>query len=299
MKAVFERLLTHCVNVYSGRTGRNGLPYIIHPLEVMASVVSLPEKIVALGHDYGEFRDVGELAEIGVSGDLLDRIGALAKRFPDDVPENDPRYCEYIWSLLGDPVCRKVKYYDLLTNAGYEESPAGDGRRWTGQYPHVVDLLKDAVVEGRLYFCSRSLYVNELSNFYMEPLNINGEIWKSGEHYYQAQKFAEGSPYADPATFRAIRDALTPGEAKQLSDLPLQTVPPLPGPYRIGVMETMLRVKFAPGTQMHRRLLQTGNLELIHESRTDLFWGQNRSGDGQNLLGKILMQIRETGRGQG
>ena len=30
--------------VYSGKTGRNGMPYILHPLEVMSKVESLPEK---------------------------------------------------------------------------------------------------------------------------------------------------------------------------------------------------------------------------------------------------------------
>lgn len=58
MKFVFERLLTHCAEVYSGKVGRNGMPYILHPLEMMSNVDSLLEKIVALAHDYGEFRDV-------------------------------------------------------------------------------------------------------------------------------------------------------------------------------------------------------------------------------------------------
>ena len=65
MKSVFERLLKHCVDVYSGKVGRNGMPYILHPLEVMNKVESLPGKIVALAHDYGEFRDVAELETIG------------------------------------------------------------------------------------------------------------------------------------------------------------------------------------------------------------------------------------------
>ena len=78
MKSVFERLLKHCVEVYSGKVGRNGMPYILHPLEVMSKVESLPEKIVALAHDYGEFRDINELAEIGVPEVLLNKIKWLA-----------------------------------------------------------------------------------------------------------------------------------------------------------------------------------------------------------------------------
>ena len=126
----------------------------------------------------------------------------------------------------------------------------------------------------------------------MERLEIEGRCWKSGEHYYQAAKFAADSPYADPAFFDTIRDAATPGEAKQLADTRLQSMAPLPDEYRIKVMIAMLHAKFAPGTQMLHRLLQTGDLELVHESQTDFFWGRNRSGGGQNLLGRLLMQIR-------
>ena len=54
-------------------------------------------------------------------------------------------------------------------------------------------------------------------------------------------------------------------------------------------------VKFAPGTFARKRLMQTGDLELIHLSGSDFFWGQNRKGDGQNLLGKALMQMRNSG----
>ena len=109
MKFIFERILKHCVEVYSGKTGQNGMPYILHPLEGMSKVESLPEKIVALAHDYGEFRDIAELEALGVFSTLLDKIRLLAKTFPDDVPEDDPRYCDYIWDLLADPICRKVR----------------------------------------------------------------------------------------------------------------------------------------------------------------------------------------------
>ena len=297
MKFIFERLLKHCVDVYSGKVGQNGMPYILHPLEVMSKVESLPEKIVALAHDYGEFRDVSELETIGVPEVLLNKIKLLAKTFPDDVPKDDPRYCDYIWNLLTDPVCRKVKYADLLVNNGYEDSPAGDGRRFTGQYPRAMALLADAV-EGKLYFNSRTPYLDIFSNFHEEPLQINGEIWKTGEHFYQAAKFAKTGLQPDEEIYHTIINAETPGTAKRLADeyfseenkgrshQALRT---------FQAMATMLNVKFAPGTLARKRLMQTGDLELIHLSGSDFFWGQNRKGDGKNLLGKALMQMRNSG----
>ena len=297
MKSVFERLLKHCVEVYSGKTGRNGMPYILHPLEVMSEVESLPEKIVALAHNYGEFRDVAELGAIGVPEVLIGNIKLLAKTFPDDIPEDDPQYCDYIWNLLADPICCKVKYADLMVNHGYEDSPAGDGRRFTGQYPRAMALLADAV-EGKIYFNSRTPYFNIFSNFYEEPLQINGEFWKSGEHFYQAAKFAKTGLQPDEEIYHTIINAETPGTAKRLAD-----------EYFSGenkecshqalrtfiAMATMLNVKFAPGTLVRKRLMQTGDLELIHLSGSDFLWGQNRKDDGKNLLGKALMQMRNSG----
>ena len=297
MKSVFERLLKHCVDVYSGRVGRNGMPYILHPLEVMSKVESLPEKIVALAHDYGEFRDVAELETIGVPEVLIGNIKLLAKAFPDDVPEDDQRYSDYIWNLLADPICRKVKYADLLVNNGYEDSPAGDGRRFTGQYPHAMALLADAV-EGKIYFNSRTPYFDIFSNFYDEPLKIEGEIWKTGEHFYQAAKFAKTGLQPDEEIYHTIINAETPGTAKRLADeyfseenkgrshQALRT---------FVAMSQMLTVKFAFGTLARKRLIQTGDLELVHLSGSDFFWGQNRKGDGKNLLGKALMQMRNSG----
>ena len=297
MKTVFERLLKHCVDVYSGKTGRNGMPYLLHPLEVMGKVESLPEKIVALAHDYGEFRNVAELETIGVPEMLLDKIKLLAKTFPDDVPEDAPQYCDYIWNLLADPICRKVKYADLQVNNGYEDSPASEGRRFTGQYPRAMALLADAV-EGKIYFNSRTPYFNIFSNFYEEPLQINGEFWKSSEHFYQAAKFAKNGLQEDANIYRLIVEAETPGTAKKLADEyfseenKLRTHQAL---RTFQAMATMLNVKFAPGTLARKRLMQTGDLELVHLSGSDFFWGRNRKGDGKNLLGKALMQMRNSG----
>ena len=198
---------------------------------------------------------------------------------------------------FADPVCRKVKYADLLVNNGYEDSPAGDGCRFTGQCPRVMALLADAVA-GKLYFNSRTPYLDIFSNFYEEPLQINGEFWKSGEHFYQAAKFAKTGLQPDEEIYHTIINAETPGTAKRLADeyFSGENKECFHQALRTFVaMATMLNVKFAPGTLARKRLMQTGDLELIHLSGSDFFWGQNRKDDGKNLLGKALMQMRNSG----
>ena len=245
-----------------------GLPYITHPLEVMSAARSMPEKILALVHDYGELRAPEELVGFGIPTEMIDKVRLLAKDFPADVPEMDPRYCKYVWNLLGDPMCRRVKYFDLATNDGFEEVPDAAAPA-CGKYPGVMQLLADAAY-GRLYFKSKSLYVNLFSNFYPVELVIDGEKWKSAEHFYQAAKFSRHYGFCrKPAVYEAIRDAEHAGIAKQIADENFNEPDRETWdrtPLKLAVTAMMLTAKFAPGTDAWTSLRKTGDLELVHGS---------------------------------
>lgn len=62
---------------------------------------------------------------------------------------------------------------------------------------------------------------------------------------------------------------------------------------KVGVMRMLLERKFAPGTDFAARLLATGDERLVHLSPWDLFWGADDAGYGENLLGKLIMGIRD------
>src|SRR5690606_37875392 len=62
---------------------------------------------------------------------------------------------------------------------------------------------------------------------------------------------------------------------------------------KVEVMERLLRQKFAPGTELARKLVATGDAQLIeYNTWGDTFWGVC-DGTGQNWLGRLLMKIRE------
>lgn len=62
---------------------------------------------------------------------------------------------------------------------------------------------------------------------------------------------------------------------------------------KLRVMEYLLRQKFAARTELAAKLIATGNEELIEGNTwNDRFWGVCR-GQGENHLGKLLMQIRK------
>lgn len=126
-----------------------------------------------------------------------------------------------------------------------------------------------------------------LSNFHVGDLLINGQIWPSVEHYFQAVKTN------DPLRREAIRLASSPGEAKSMGTSRSQTVlRPDWEAIKIRVMRYALRHKFVPVNSEGAYLLNTGHALLIEGNDWgDRFWGMVNGG-GENWLGHLLMARR-------
>lgn len=128
-----------------------------------------------------------------------------------------------------------------------------------------------------------------LSNFWPATVVLDGMVFRSTEHAYQAAKFD------DVAVRVQIQAAPSPGQAKKLGRL----WAPRPDwdSVRIDVMLDLLRQKFSPDAALSDRLLATGDAELIEGCYWhDSFWGVCNCGrcpPGQNHLGKLLMKIRD------
>lgn len=117
-----------------------------------------------------------------------------------------------------------------------------------------------------------------LSNFFPVIIRTDNRDWPSAEHLYQAfktddfeeQELIRTQPTAVEAMRRGRRNTLQEGW----------------GP--TAAMHLVLRLKFANPT-MRRRLLDTGDAELIENNRGP--WGGKDGGE--NRLGKLLMGLRE------
>lgn len=125
-----------------------------------------------------------------------------------------------------------------------------------------------------------------LSNFWMSPFRWNGHAWKSSEHAYQAMKAIHRND------FIAIRNAETPLLAKRLARR-VEIRKDWDKAWRLTYMRSILDAKFAPGSELAQKILDTGDAELI-EGNTwgDEFWGVC-NGVGKNYLGRMLMEIRD------
>jgi hypothetical protein len=135
-------------------------------------------------------------------------------------------------------------------------------------------------------FFSKSESYREFSNFAPFPIEIDGAIWPSVEHYYQAQKFA------DPALQEKIRTAKKPVIAKSLAAKYRQGARADWNEAKDAVMERAVRAKFAQHEALRALLLATGEEPLAEAAPIEYYWGVGEDGTGQNKLGLLLMHLR-------
>lgn len=130
-----------------------------------------------------------------------------------------------------------------------------------------------------------------LDNFYHAPIDMPGiGRCDTVEHAFQAAKARNRKAR------ERIRTAGSPGTAKAIGKNPKLTQRRRDWErVRYGVMRTALEVKFATYPDLLALLKSTGSRE-IQEGNTwgDTVWGLV-DGEGQNWLGRMLMDIRDNG----
>lgn len=125
------------------------------------------------------------------------------------------------------------------------------------------------------------------SNYSAIPVTYKGYTYPTSEHAYQTTKFANHLDISEK-----IKHASSPSVAKKLSlhyevkkrkdwdNIKLQ------------IMTDIIHHKAQQHKEIQKKLLATGNDEIIENSMDDYFWGCGKDGSGQNKMGKIWMQIR-------
>lgn len=127
----------------------------------------------------------------------------------------------------------------------------------------------------------------DFSNFAPYPIRLDGETWPTSEHYFQAQKFT------DLAYRKQIQRARGPHQAARLGRDRKQKLRRDWEGIKVGVMRKAVEAKFTQHPELRALLLSTGDAKLVEHTERDDFWGDGGDGRGQNMLGRILMQVRE------
>jgi len=137
-----------------------------------------------------------------------------------------------------------------------------------------------------IYFYSTREQYGCFSNFSPHGFELDG-WWHTSEHYFQAQKFI-GTPYV-----AHIRQLKTPKEAATMGrnrKLPLR---PDWEQVKDDIMRQGVQRKFETHPDIRDILLSTGNELIVENSPTDYYWGCGADGSGKNMLGQILVEVRE------
>lgn len=124
------------------------------------------------------------------------------------------------------------------------------------------------------------------SNFSRHPIDLDGKIWPTTEHYFQAQKFV-GTEHEE-----IVRAATGPGEAARLGR---ERTRPLRKDWeqvKDDVMRRALLAKFTQHADLRQALLDTLDAVLIEHTSNDRYWADGGDGTGRNMLGILLMELR-------
>jgi ribA/ribD-fused uncharacterized protein len=114
-------------------------------------------------------------------------------------------------------------------------------------------------------------------------------MWESTEHYFQAMKFKD----TDPNHMWAIHMTPKPRDAAAMGRDRTHKLREDWEQVKDDVMREAVRAKFTQYIELRYILIETGDAELIEHTTNDHYWADGGDGTGKNMLGKILMEIRE------
>lgn len=149
-----------------------------------------------------------------------------------------------------------------------------------------------------------TMFVGEwawLSNFWKVDVTYRGQVYRSAEHAFQAAKCAEVREHDAIKAMTLAVSARTAGHnCKRWADWE---------DVKESVMVEVVSAKFEQNPDLREKLMATGDRELVEGTMfRDDFWGkvparmsggQVREWRGENVLGEILMAVRDRLRNEG
>ena len=139
--------------------------------------------------------------------------------------------------------------------------------------------------DSQVFFYERDFYC--FSNFSAFRLVWDGLLFDTSEAAYHWEKFPHNQVVQN-----AIRCAPSAHAALKIAENYRTEMRDNWLDIRVDVMRKILLAKVSQHEYVRRKLIQTGNRELIEDSWRDAFWGWGSKRDGKNMLGKLWMEVR-------
>ena len=138
-----------------------------------------------------------------------------------------------------------------------------------------------------IYFYHSDQAWGEFSNFSQHAIFLKSKIWKTTEHFYQAQKFI------DLNLQEHIRTATSPMLAKERAkQFEAQHQRNNWHDLKYTIMQQALAAKFTQHPELRELLLSTQLRHIAEHTSNDSYWGDAGDGSGLNRLGELLIQLR-------
>lgn len=124
------------------------------------------------------------------------------------------------------------------------------------------------------------------------PLTWDGRVWKSSEALYQAARFPDNFQLQEE-----IRNATNGFTAKLVAKAhKSETRAGWDDHINVRAMRQVLGIKYTQHEKIRELIAGTGTRDIIEWSTRDQFWGAKQLNgsvfEGQNILGKLLMDLR-------
>jgi len=165
------------------------------------------------------------------------------------------------------------------------------GPKWAFKHP-----LPEAA-DSPVFFYEREFYV--LSNFSSFTLELDGYLFQTSEHAYHYRKFCahDNEDMSKSKRLYEIRQlvqaAKSAHDAQKIARENKDFRRPDWDEIKVSVMKEILLAKVAQHPYVMKKLMETGDREIIEDSWRDNYWGWGVKKDGLNKLGKLWMEVRE------
>ena len=144
--------------------------------------------------------------------------------------------------------------------------------------------------EAEVFFYEQDFYV--LSNFSAFAIKWQGRRFPTSEHAYHWEKFSPGQTAGKVYCRDAILNASSAHDAFKLAEQWRLLRRRDWDDVKVPTMRAILCAKADQHEYVRRKLLDTGDRTLIENSWRDSFWGWGTDKDGQNVLGRLWMEVR-------
>ena len=128
------------------------------------------------------------------------------------------------------------------------------------------------------------------SNFYPCTFTWNGRKYNCSE---QAFMWTKATYFKDDDTAIKIMSENDPKKIKKLSRTVKDFNDEEWSKVRYNFMLKINYEKYRQNPDLRKILLSTGDIIIVEDSPFDYIWGIGKDGSGQNLLGKVLMEVRK------